>query len=124
MIEPRGIQFPFRFNYLGSVAQVEGVEKVKSNMIALIKTALNERVIRKLVGSIGYRYILRNADKAAFSIIKTLVREAITKQEKRALLLDVRVYAVEAENGMNTYIDIDFIYKATGERDQLIVRLK
>lgn len=122
-MEPAGIQFPFRFNYMGRVATVSGSEKVKSNMVALIKTAVNERVVRKKVGSIGYRYVLRNADKAAWSMIRTLIREAITKYEKRVLLIDVKVYAVEAENGMNTYIDIDFMYKGTGQRDQLTTQL-
>lgn len=112
---PSGIKFPFTFSGAGGVRTVSGAEKVASNLEALVKTAINERIVRKNVGTIGYKAVLRNADEVARKAIKDFVREAIVKHEPRALLLSLDISSVEMTSGIGVFIDGNFIFRQTGE---------
>jgi len=112
---PAGIKFPFRFAASGSVRLAEGAEKVASNLEAIAKTALLERLIRKGVGTVGYRLVLRNADETARRATKGLIREAIVRHEPRALLRSLEVSAVDTDTGRAVFVDGVFIFRQTGE---------
>jgi len=113
---PSGIKFPFRFANSGGVRIARGSDKVGSNLEALSCTAILERLIRKTVGTIGYRTVLRNSDEASRRAVKDLLREAITKHERRARLLTLNISTVNTDKGTATYIDGAYIFRQTGEK--------
>ncbi len=123
MTNPMGISFPFRFTDAGGVRREEGIDKVQINMIALAKTTVNERLIRKLVGTIGYSKVLRNMGDTALGAIKDLVREALNRYESRALITSIRVYRDDASIDGKTFIDISFIFRPTGEHQSVTTQL-
>ncbi len=123
MTEPRGIRYPFRFSDAGSVRITDGADKIRSNLYALVKTTLKERLIRKNVGTVGYAMVLRNQSIPNSSLILTLIRESIVRHEPRALLLDVRLRFEDAREGQKTFINVDFIFRDTGEAETLVVEV-
>lgn len=121
-MEPRGIRFPFQFGAAGGVRVVEGVDKVKSNLECLVRTDQKERVIRKDVGTVGYKAVFRSFRSAGSGLIRDLVFEAVAKYERRALLDDVLLVEREDKDGTSTYIDLRFVFKETGEDALVSVR--
>jgi len=113
---PKGISFPFRFTNSGGVKKSEGVNKVVDNMIALALANKGERVVRGDVGTIGYSLVLRNfTDDESLGIIRDVIREALTKYERRAFIRSIRIFTEDTKDGRGTFLDIGFIYKETGE---------
>jgi phage baseplate assembly protein W len=123
MINPAGISFPFRFTDAGGVRREEGVAKVKANMIALAKTTVNERLIRKQVGTIGYSKVLRNVGDPALGAIKDLVREALNRFESRALIVNLKVYRDDVTIDGKVFLDIGFIFRSTGKYELVTTQL-
>jgi phage baseplate assembly protein W len=124
MSNPQGIAFPFRFTNSGSVKKSSEVDKVIDNMRALAKTAVNERLIRKLVGTIGYSRVLRNLNNSTtLGAVGDLIKEALVRYEKRALILSVGIISEDTRDGMKHFISVNFIYKATGEQSSLTTQI-
>lgn len=115
MENPSGIKFPFRFAGAGGVRLSEGAEKVASNLEAIAKTAINERLIRKNSGTVGYTAVLRNADEISRRAIRDLVREAIVRHEPRAWLKSLTVTANDTADGRAVFIEGIFVFRPTGE---------
>lgn len=112
---PSGIKFPFRFAASGGVQKAELGGKVLSNLKALVLSAKGERLIRKHVGSIGYKQVIKNLTLATAPVISALLREVITEFEPNAKILDVEVYKEELQEGTSTRCKISFIFSSTGE---------
>jgi phage baseplate assembly protein W len=123
MINPGGISFPFRFTDAGGVRREEGIDKVQTNMIALAKTTVNERLIRKQVGTIGYSKVLRNLGDTALGAVKDLVRSALNRFESRALITRVKVYKDDTSIDGSVFLDVDFIFRDTGKHQSLTTQL-
>lgn len=118
-----GIRFPFRFSVSGGVQKADGVDKIVSNLKALVFTALKERVIRKNVGTIGYQRIFRSGDDTSLDLVKNLVREAIATHEPRVLVLSLKVRSVEDREGVKEFIDVLFVFRETGEEGTATVEV-
>jgi len=122
---PRGIRYPFSFSSQGSIRTTEGIAKIESNYHSIVKTAVNERLIRKQVGTVGYTRVLRNNNSdATRSAIENLVKEALARYEPRAFVLTVRVYSKEIVSGSATFIQVKFLYKTTGQDSDLELRIQ
>lgn len=120
---PSGVAFPFRFNAAGSTQLSSGSLKVRDNLAALAKTAINERLIRKGVGTVGFEAVLRNADPGVLAAIKGLVLEAYAKYERRALVLKLDIFRQETESGAAIILDVDFLFRDTGTQESLVTQL-
>ncbi len=112
---PSGIRFPFTFAGAGGVRKNEGADKVASNLEALVMTALQERLVRKSVGTVGYQIVLRNADEMSRRAIKGLIWEAIVRHERRARLLSLEITSNDTDDGRAVFVEGVFIFKQTGE---------
>lgn len=119
----RGIRFPFRFDASGGVQKADGVDKVASNLRALVFTAIKERVIRKNVGTIGYQRIFRSGDDASLQLVRALASEAIAAHEPRALVRKISVRREEDSDGVKELIDVLFIFRETGEEGTATVEV-
>lgn len=113
---PSGIRFPFRFADAGGVRRVDGADKVAANLEALAVTALQERLVRKSVGTVGYQTVLRNPDEISLRATRDLIREAIAKYERRARVLSLELSAVNTDSGTAVFIDCEFLFRQTGEK--------
>lgn len=123
MAQPRGIRYPFTFGAAGGVRGAQGVEKVKSNLEHLVKSKLKERLVRKDVGTVSYDLVLRNSDPSSRSLVETLIREAIVRFEPRAILKNISVFQQETEDGNHVFLDVEFLFRETGEVGTLSTQL-
>lgn len=89
MKSPSGMSFPFKFAPTGGVARSEGAEKVRDNLRFLVLTARGERLVRKTVGTVGYRRIFRNMAGSDVTLIEGLVRKALAEQEPRFVVQSI-----------------------------------
>lgn len=110
---PKGIKFPFRVQPAGGIGLVSGADKITSNLHALVLTFVNERLIVKNVGTIGYMAVLRSANLAG--LIQSLVVEAITKFEKRATGIVVSVVPKEIKGEQHIVADVKYKFTLSGE---------
>lgn len=111
MSDISGISFPFKFSNLGGVAAVSGEDKIKSNLRALVLSSVNERLIRKQVGSIGYSKVFRNITDIGDEIVETLVGEAIAKFERRIKVKELSLYTIEDSGGVEVHLKITYFRK-------------
>lgn len=116
---PSGIALPFRFGTSGGVVGASGVDKLRTNLKAVVYTALQERLIRKTVGAIGYRQVFRNTGEADVSWLAGLVKSAIAKNEKRVVVKRVALKKVDKE----LYIDVQAVSKSSGDPVDVLVQL-
>lgn len=115
MSDINGIGFPFRFGDAGGVLQAVGIDKISTNLAALVLTAMKERVIRKGVGTVGYQGVFRPGDDVSLDVIREFVREAIAKYEPRARVRSIESHTTEDGEGVKSFIDVAFVFRETGE---------
>jgi hypothetical protein len=114
---PSGIRYPFVFGSAGGVRVEDGSAKVMSDMVALIKTNINERIIRKAVGTVGYSLILRSNVGSNSGVIEELISEAIIQWVPSITGVSVKVYEEPMDDGSTgIFADVGFSYVNTGER--------
>lgn len=110
---PSGISFPFRFSNAGGIQKSQGGKKIMTNLKALIRSALRERLVRKSVGTVGYEEVLRSSTHMRSNAIEGLVREAIIRFEPRATDVKVKVYTEDMRDGYHVFADVSFIFSLT-----------
>jgi len=124
MVYPSGISFPFRFSEAGGVARDEGAAKVVSNMKALVTTSQLERVIRKAIGTIAYKQVLRSGLETAPQVVENLIHEAIIRYVPAAVGLVVQLTSEEQLDNSKAWIcNVSFIFKNTGDPVEFSVKL-
>jgi len=118
---PKGIKFPFRVQPAGGIGLVGEADKVTSNLHALVLTFVNERLIMKNVGTVGYMAVMRNTGMVG--LIRSLVVEAITTYEKRATRLSVSVVSKEIHGEQHVFADISYVFSLSGEPKNTSIQL-
>jgi hypothetical protein len=118
---PKGIKFPFRVQPAGGIGLVSEADKITSNLHALILTFVNERLIMKNVGTVGYMAVMRNTSMAG--LIRSLVVEAITTYEKRATRLSVRIVPKEIRGEQHIFADVSYVFSLSGEPKNTSIQL-
>lgn len=121
--KPTGIRYPFRISSKGGVAKQDGSDKVASNLKALAKSSLNERVIRKSVGTIGYKVLFQTDINMNAKTIEGLVFEAITTFEPRVTGVTVRVRASDVGSNHYGYIDVSYVFRNTGSPETFTIQV-
>lgn len=114
-VYPGGIDFPFRFAPAGGVAKSDDGDKVVANLKALVLSKVNERLVRKAVGTIGYARLLRPAHKTTLEPIKHLIKQAIAKYEPRAAAVTVDFREQNDSDGSKAIADVSFIFRNSGD---------
>ncbi len=120
-IYPSGFNYPFRIASTGGIAKTDGATKVVANLKALVKSSLNERVIRKAVGTISYALLFRTDIKTHATTVENFILEAITAWEPRATAVQVTAYPDETTSDAKGIIDVSFVFKDTGTPAQFAV---
>jgi hypothetical protein len=110
---PQGIKFPFRIQPAGGVGLVNSGMKITSNLHALILTFVNERLIYKDVGTIGYMAVLRA--NSMVGLLRHLIEEAITSFEPRAARVRVEVIPREESGTQRVYVKVSYVFTLSGE---------
>ncbi len=123
MTFPSGISFPFRFGPSGGVATDDGGDKVMSNLSALARTTVGQRLIRKAVGSIGTKRLFRSGISNAAKVTENLILDAIARLEPRAVGTTAKVYEKETDSGNHMFVDVAFAFKNTVEPIAESIRL-
>lgn len=118
---PKGIKFPFRIQPAGGIGLVSGADKITTNLHALVLTYVNERLVYKDVGSIGYTAILRNRNM--YGLIKNLVMEAVMKHEKRATELLVSIVPKEIQGIQHVFAEVSYVFSLSGEPKNASIQL-
>ena len=113
--KPTGLKYPFRISSKGGLAKTDGSKKVTSNLIALAKSSLNERLIRKKVGTIGYKLLFQPDINSTAPAIENLVFEAIVKHEPRVTAVQVKVRSADVGSAHYGFIDVSYVFKNTGD---------
>lgn len=113
--KPTGMKYPFRISSKGGIAKTDGSDKVIANLIALAKSSVNERIIRKSVGTIGYKVLFQPGINSDAKLIESLVFEAITRFEPRAAAVQVQVRTADVGATHFGFIDVSFVFRNTGD---------
>jgi phage baseplate assembly protein W len=121
---PSGIAFPFHFNAAGGVARAEGDAKLWSNLFALVKSNVNERLIRKAVGVIGYSLVLRTAVPGSESVIKGLIEEAVAQFEPRVIIVQLEIKTQDIDGGTARILEVGWRRKTSPEINQETIKLE
>lgn len=109
----KGISFPFRFGANGgvrtSVLTPDEHDRIYQSIYQILFTFQKERVNNPEIGSRLRTYLFEPYDEInTLALIKFEVEKAISEQEPRVEVLDVRVYTVDGEEG-KIYIDVDVL---------------
>ena len=121
---PSGIAYPFRFSRsTGGVMRASRAGKVMSDLKALVKSALEERLVRKAVGTVGYSLVLRSNVTKDSAAVEALIIESIIRWIPAIQGLTVSVYDKQLPDGVAVYADIGFYFKETGEPVESTIRL-
>lgn len=115
MTYPSGIKFPFAFSTAGGVARSQSARKVGDNLNALILSGLNERVIRKRVGVMGYQRLFRLLGTDGNAAITTFIQEAITEHEPRARVIRVQFSTEDGPKGKLLRVKVEYSLKGSPE---------
>ena len=97
--------------------------KVMSDLKALVKSALEERLVRKAVGTVGYSLVLRSNVTKDSAAVEALIIESIIRWIPAIQGLTVSVYDKQLPDGVAVYADIGFYFKETGEPVESTIRL-
>lgn len=120
---PSGIKFPFRFNDSGSTFSAEGDEKLASNIMALIYSPVNSRLIRKAVGTVSYQKVFRNLQAVGFAPLEELVRETVSEFEPRIKILGVVITTEDRDKTRVLVIKLSFTRKSSVEINSLQIEV-
>jgi phage baseplate assembly protein W len=120
---PTGLRYPFRVSSKGGLSKRDGADKVASNLVALAKSSLNERLIRKGVGTIGYKVLFQTDINTNAKTIEGLIFEAITTHEPRVTGVEVRVRAADVDSDHYGFIDVSYVFKNTGSPETFTIRV-
>lgn len=109
----KGISYPFRFGSTGGIAKselsVDDQSRIYESIYQIIFTYKNERVNANDFGSNIRKYLFEPFDDiTTLSLIKFDITKAITEQEPRVEVIDVRVYT-EPDEDSKIYIDLDLL---------------
>lgn len=109
----KGISYPFRFGSTGGVNNseltVDDQSKIHESVYQIIFTSKNERIYNTNFGSNVRKYLFEPFDDiSTLSLIKFEVTKAVSEQEPRIEVIDVRVYTTDGEDS-KIYIDLDVL---------------
>lgn len=121
--KPTGLRYPFRVSAKGGLSKRDGKDKVACNLIALAKSSVNERLVRKSVGTIGYKVLFQTDINHSAKTIEGLIFEAITTYEPRATGVEVRVRAADEGAEHFGFIDVSYVFKNTGSPETFTIRV-
>ncbi len=85
----KGMAFPIKIGPLGHFEGLSGSAKLKSNIKAIVMTALGDRLMRPRFGNLGFAYVFRNVDSATCTLLETATAEAIARHEPRVTVVGV-----------------------------------
>ncbi|MBV7337519.1 GPW/gp25 family protein [Chloroflexi bacterium TSY] len=115
-----GFSIPFRIE-AGRVAQANGVEKIKENIIHILLTGIGERVMRRDYGG-GLRQLVHDPNNDALrSIVQHQIAKAIGQWEPRVLLQSVTVTQHPQEGTL--IAELQYVIRRTQQRQKVSVPL-
>jgi hypothetical protein len=86
--------------------------------MALVRSSIKERLIRKGVGTVSYDAVLRTASSSG--LIPQLIREAFQKYEPRATNLSIKIYREDIKGIQHVFARVGYLFKLSGEPETVI----
>lgn len=112
---PSGLAFPLTLTALGRFALAEDQAKYRQNIRLIVSTFARERWYEPDMGTTQYKLLFRNIDTSTLAQIKSLVTEAISKQEPRIqAVVNLRE---DTENLGTVIVSVAYRVKVTEESD-------
>ena len=116
----KGIRFPIEVDReTGSLMTSEGEEKIRQSVLAIVRTAFGERVMRPKFGSAVTSQVFAPINAATLSSLSFGVQEALIAWEPRIEVEKVRVSDEKARDGI-LLIFIDYKVRSTNNQFNLV----
>ena len=103
----KGIAFPWGITIPSVIDPKDDLDVIKSSVILIVMTAIEERVMRPTFGSVVPTLLFDNMDLDTIANVKQSIRDAISNWDSRVELVDVSVDA----NSSQGLIQISVRYK-------------
>jgi phage baseplate assembly protein W len=116
----RGWRFPIKVNGRGAIDWSEGPDRVRDAIWVVVKTAMNERVMRPEFGAGVDGFVFQPNSAATRATLAQAVKSALVRWEPRILLDSVRVDEVPGEPSQVT-VAIDYRIDETNTPFNLVV---
>jgi len=116
----RGWRFPIKVNGRGAIDWSEGPDRVRDAIWIVVKTAMNERVMRPEFGAGVDGFVFQPNSAATRATLAQAVKSALVRWEPRILLDSVRVDEVPGEPSQVT-VAIDYRIDETNTLFNLVV---
>jgi phage baseplate assembly protein W len=104
----KGWSFPLKPQGNGQLAYASGEEKIRQSIWIILSTAVGERVMRPQFGCGIHDLVFEANTPMLHGLVKTRVREALTRWEPRIDVTDVQV---EAPPDRRNYLGIRIGYR-------------
>ncbi len=116
----RGWSFPTTFNKTnGGIEMVSGEEDIRQSLAILLGTTLGERLMHPDFGCNLDRYLFAPMNNTMKTIVKDIVKSAITNHEARIDLLSINLN-MESELEGVLLIEINYMIRSTNSRSNYV----
>lgn len=118
----RGIAFPPRIGPDGRVAWSSGAQNVRESIRIILKTNLQERIMRPTFGGGLEQFLYESNTLATRTQIEERIRRALARWEPRAAVEEVNAEVV-ADEPSAVELTIAYTVRETGTREQVRLTL-
>jgi hypothetical protein len=110
----KGLKFPIKVDSRGRLATSQGIERLEDAIWLIVRTSLNERVMRPTFGAGANDFVFQPNSPAIRAGLATAVRSALLKWEPR---IDVDAVAVDpvADDPSRVTVTISYTVRTTNE---------
>ncbi len=114
-----GLKFPIRAGVRGGLAVSRYEEKVRESVRTILATAKGERLMRPEFGCGIHDFTFATLDTTSLTLIRSAVREALTRWEPRIEVLDVDVDTARAREG-HLLLNVAYKIRMTNAKSNLV----
>ena len=116
--EVKGLTWPLTIGPLGHLNRASGVGKVRSNLEAIARTRLRERLFAVRFGTLGFSAVFRNLDQATFTLLEHSANVGFAENEPNAVIRSTKASASLEDEGQ---IDLRVAFTLVGSDDEQII---
>jgi uncharacterized protein len=110
----KGLKFPIKVDARGRLAWSEGVERVEDAVWLIVRTSLNERVMRPTFGAGANDFVFQPNSPTVRTALATAVRSALLKWEPR-IDLDALTVDPSADDPSRVLVTVSYTVRTTNE---------
>jgi len=107
----RGFSWPFTFGPRGHANRVEGVSRIKQNLIGIVMTRAGERIRERDFGAFGFELVGRNMTESRLAAVAGFSQDSMSNWEPRATIHTVTATQHDRIDGNAVIIKVPFEVK-------------